>query len=252
VEVPGTPEEVWQAIATGPGISSWFVPCELEGREGGAIAMRFGPGMDLAATITRWEPPHRFAAESRDQPDAPPVATEWIVEAASGGTCLVRVVHSWFASGDEWDAEFESREHGWPAFFRILRLYLTHFRGQTSSAIQVMAITESPVSAAWNSLTRALGLTGVREGQRAESPDGAPRLGGFVERAGSSEQPESLVRLEAPAPGLAHLIAIPMGGHTCLSVRLYFYGDRAAGAAAREEPAWQALIDAQVASSMAR
>ena len=28
VEVPGTPEEVWQAIATGPGISSWFVPTE--------------------------------------------------------------------------------------------------------------------------------------------------------------------------------------------------------------------------------
>ena len=23
VEVPGTPEEVWQAIATGPGVSSW-------------------------------------------------------------------------------------------------------------------------------------------------------------------------------------------------------------------------------------
>ena len=28
VEVPGTPEEVWQAIATGPGISSWMVPAE--------------------------------------------------------------------------------------------------------------------------------------------------------------------------------------------------------------------------------
>ncbi len=26
VEVPGTPEEVWQAIATGPGVSAWFVP----------------------------------------------------------------------------------------------------------------------------------------------------------------------------------------------------------------------------------
>ena len=25
IEVAGTPEEVWQAIATGPGISSWFV-----------------------------------------------------------------------------------------------------------------------------------------------------------------------------------------------------------------------------------
>ena len=30
VEVPGTPEEVWQAIATGPGISSWMVPTEFE------------------------------------------------------------------------------------------------------------------------------------------------------------------------------------------------------------------------------
>lgn len=28
VEVPDTPEEVWQAIATGPGVSSWFVPTE--------------------------------------------------------------------------------------------------------------------------------------------------------------------------------------------------------------------------------
>jgi uncharacterized protein YndB with AHSA1/START domain len=243
---------VWRAIATGPGISSWFVPCELDGREGGTIAMRFGPGMDLSATVTHWEPPHRFAAESRDQPDAPPVATEWIVEAASGGTCLVRVVHSWFASSDDWDAEFESREQGWPAFFRILRLYLIHFRGQTCSAVQVMTVIDSPVSTAWTSLTGALGLTGVLEGQRAESPAGAPRLGGVVERAGSPEHPESLVRLDEPAPGLAHLIAIPMGGSTCLSVRVFLYGDRAAGAAAREEPAWQALIDAQVASSTAR
>jgi hypothetical protein len=34
VEVPGTPEEVWQAIATGPGISSWFVPTRSEERDG--------------------------------------------------------------------------------------------------------------------------------------------------------------------------------------------------------------------------
>ncbi len=30
VEVPGTAEEVWQDIATGPGIPSWFVPAEFE------------------------------------------------------------------------------------------------------------------------------------------------------------------------------------------------------------------------------
>ena len=30
VEVPGTPEQVWQAIATGPGVSAWFVPTEVD------------------------------------------------------------------------------------------------------------------------------------------------------------------------------------------------------------------------------
>jgi uncharacterized protein YndB with AHSA1/START domain len=35
VEVPGTPDEVWKAIATRPGISSWFAPSSLEERVDG-------------------------------------------------------------------------------------------------------------------------------------------------------------------------------------------------------------------------
>ena len=48
VEVPGTPEEVWQAIATGPGISSWFMPTKFEERDGRPVAVTssFGPGME--------------------------------------------------------------------------------------------------------------------------------------------------------------------------------------------------------------
>jgi uncharacterized protein YndB with AHSA1/START domain len=38
VEVPGTPEQVWEAIATGPGTEAWFVPAEIEGRVGGRVA----------------------------------------------------------------------------------------------------------------------------------------------------------------------------------------------------------------------
>ncbi len=109
VEVPGTPEDVWQAIATGPGISSWFVPTKVEEREGGSIVCNFGPGMESLSTIATWEPPHRFVADSRDDmgPDDPTVATEWIVEARSGGACVVRVVHSLFTSSDEWDGQLE-------------------------------------------------------------------------------------------------------------------------------------------------
>ena len=177
VEVPGTPEEVWQAIATGRGISSWFVPTEGEEREGGAITCHFGPGMDSSATVTAWDPPRRFAAESRDLgPNAPPLATEWVVEARSGGTCVVRVVHSLFASSDEWDNQLESFESGWPAWFRILRLYLTHFNGQRCSTFQVMGVAPEPESKAWDALTGSLGLAGVTLGRRWNTPAGWPPL----------------------------------------------------------------------------
>ena len=37
-ELPGTPEQIWDAIATGPGITSWFVPSEVEPYAGGKVA----------------------------------------------------------------------------------------------------------------------------------------------------------------------------------------------------------------------
>jgi uncharacterized protein YndB with AHSA1/START domain len=107
--VPGTPEEVWQAIATGPGISSWFVPAEIEERDGKPIAMKFkfGPGMESRAALTVWDPPRRFAGQGEVYGGSPPIATEWSIEARAGGVCLVRIVHSLFASTDEWDNQLE-------------------------------------------------------------------------------------------------------------------------------------------------
>ena len=171
VEVPGTPEEVWQAIATGPGISSWFVPTEFEERDRTAFRRRSlcisVPGMDSVAEVTAWDPPRRFAADSPgDGPDAPTIATEWIVEARSGGTCAVRVVHSWFAASDDWDNQFEGHEQGWVAFFRILRLYLAHFAGHRSSAFQVMGFASG-------SVPRRGTRSSARSGSRASPKDSA-------------------------------------------------------------------------------
>jgi uncharacterized protein YndB with AHSA1/START domain len=202
IEVPGTPEEVWKAIATGPGISSWFVPTQLETDQGGTpvkVVSHFGPdaSMDSVATVTAWEPPRRFVGESPGEgPNAPSVATEWTVEARSGGTCLVRVVHSWFASTDDWDGQFEGHEYGWAAFFRILRLYLASFRGQPCSAFQLMAFAPGPTATAWVTLTDPLGLSTASEGQHVKSPAGAPHLSGVVERVGAPEYPELLLRLD--------------------------------------------------------
>jgi hypothetical protein len=43
----------------------------------------------------------------------PTTATEWYVEAKSGGTCIVRVVHSLFAETDDWD-QLTGTESGCP------------------------------------------------------------------------------------------------------------------------------------------
>jgi uncharacterized protein YndB with AHSA1/START domain len=242
VEVPGSPEEVWRAIATGKGISSWFVPSTSEERVGGTAVCNFGPGMESVSTIKLWDPPRRFEAESVEEPGT--VATEWTVEARAGGTCVVRVVHRWFADKDDWDAQFEGHSHGWVSFFRILRLYLAHFRGQPSSAFQLMGMSPEPKSTAWAALMDALGFTGAAVGKRLDAAAGVPPIGGTVERVGEEAYPEELLlRLDKPAPGIAHLFAMPMGGQVFLSFRIYLYGDKAAAAVARDEPLWRAWIE---------
>ena len=105
------------------------------------MKLNFGPGMESRSVVTAWDPPRMFAARrpSGWAPGSPPIATEWSVEARAGGVCVVRVVHSLFASTDDWDNQLDGTESGWPGFFRILRLYLTHFRGQRSASMQFMA-----------------------------------------------------------------------------------------------------------------
>lgn len=241
VEVPGTPEQVWEAIATGPGVSSWFVPTEV--REDGAVVCKFGPGMESVATTTAWDPPRRFAAEGELGPNAPKMATEWFVEAGSGGMCVVRVVHSLFASTDDWDNQLENIEKGWPDYFRILRLYLTHFRGLPCTGMQLMAMAPEPASRAWEYLATSLGMAEAVVGERRTAPPSAPPLGGWVERTGEAGHPHQLLlRLESPTSGLAHLFAFAPGGPVLLMVRLYLYGEQAAAVVARDEPGWQAWL----------
>lgn len=244
VELTGTPEEVWQAIATGAGISAWFVPSEVEERAGGRAVSHFGPGnsMDAVGTIGAWEPPHRYTVETQEGPG--PIATEWTVTAQSGGTCTVRVVHSWFSSSDDWDKQFEGHQEGWQAMFRTLRLYLAHFRGMTGESIPLMGMVKQSKAEAWAALTAALGIGPTAAGQRLAISGEVPPLSGVVERLGADGHlHELMLRLDAPAPGIAHFACAAQGGdQVFVVIRLYFYGEHAAATVARDAPRWQAWM----------
>ena len=242
VEVPGTPEEVWQAIATGPGISSWMVPTEFEVRDGKPVAvkMTFGPGMDVRSPVTAWNPPRTWTAETNGMPGSPPLATQWSVEARGGGVCVVRIVQSLFAATDEWDDQLETSFAAYLAFFRALRIYLTHFRGQRSTIMQFVVPVAGTEAEAWESLTGAVGVKGVSVGQRWTAPAGVPALSGVLEHVSQSPY-NALVRLEKPGPGVASLGAVNFGG-SMVTLSFYLYGDQAASTAARETPLLQTWI----------
>jgi uncharacterized protein YndB with AHSA1/START domain len=245
-EAPGTPEDVWQALATGPGISSWFVPTDIDERDGKPVAVNyhFGPGIEIRSVVTACDRPRIFAQQAAGwSPDSPPMATEWSIETRGGGICIVRIVHSLFASTDDWDNQLEGAASGWSGFLRTLRIYLTHFRGQRSAIMQVTTPVASTEGEAWETLTAALGVKGVSVGQRWTTPPGVSPLSGVLEYV--TENPyDALLRLDTPGPGIAALGAVtyPGADQSMVAMNLYLYGDQAAATVARETPVWQAWL----------
>ncbi len=277
VHLSATPEEAWQAVATADGISCWFMPTTAETDQEGRptrIITSFGPEMDAVATVTDWDPPHRFTALGEGEAEAAEgptqVTTEWVVEAEEGDGCTVRVIHRWLADSDAWDGMFEGHAYGWAtSFFRILRLYLEHFAGEPCSDLQFTAFSQGPALEAWRTVVSAFKvdeataafpidptrrtftsapgvphLAGVWEPKEVREPEWlavrerAPQVAATLEAMGG-EEPELLLRLDEPAPGIATFMAMPMGDQTMLSARLFFYGPEAAQVAARAEGDWR-------------
>jgi uncharacterized protein YndB with AHSA1/START domain len=237
VEVVGTPEEVWQAIATGPGISSWYVPHTVEEREGGAATARFGPGpgMLIPGRVAAWEPPRRVVFDGGEEGEG--LAFEWLVEARDGGTCVVRLVNTGFGSGEDWDAQYDGLSEGWPLFFLNLKLHLAHFRGKTATALLPGAVWAGPRERAWAALLDQLGvpkapLVGDRIATKA---DGAPTLAGTVVDVASCRL---ALLVDQPAPGTAILAVEGTGDQVNVSIWSYLYGADGDAVAQRAESRW--------------
>ena len=184
IEVDASPDEVWQAIATGPGVDAWFMGRnEIEPREGGASRMEFPGGGSEDSTVTAWEPPTRFASITPEAPDGAFHAFEYVVEGRDKGSTVVRWVHSGFL-GDNWEKEYEGLSEGDPMYFDKLRVYLTYFKGRTATPVNIFGGAVVPDrDEAWKRFHEALGLDGppaVGDEVRLR-PEGLPVLDGEVD-----------------------------------------------------------------------
>ena len=158
VVVPATPEQVWDAIATGPGIDSWFMG-RNEVEAGTAVRMAFGD-YTPEHPITAWEPGERLAYGSAPAPDGRFIAYEFLIEGRDRSSTVLRLATSGFLPGDDWADEYEAMTLGGQLFFRTLVEYLTHFAGRTATPVTVFGpmITDWPSTRA--RLMAAIGLSG--------------------------------------------------------------------------------------------
>jgi uncharacterized protein YndB with AHSA1/START domain len=165
ITVDASPEQVWEAIATGPGIDSWLMGRnQVEPREGGTVRMTLGDYSD-EGTVTAWEPPRRFAYRGGEDEGGAFMAFEFLIEGRQGGSTVVRLVQSGVLGGDDWEAEYDALRKGWPMYLRTLAQYLTWFPDRTATPISAQGPQQADQDQVWEALKRGLGLTGtVSEG----------------------------------------------------------------------------------------
>ncbi|HET6710128.1 SRPBCC domain-containing protein [Amycolatopsis sp.] len=157
-EVAATPEEVWDAIATGPGIDSWFMGRnEVEGGTGGTIRGAFG-AYQPEYRIREWDPLEKLVYGSETAPDGRRIAYEFLIEGRDSGSTVIRCVTSGFLPGDDWADEFEAMTTGGELFFRTLVEYVTHFAGRTATPVTAFGPPVRDWDEAWTRLGAALGL----------------------------------------------------------------------------------------------
>lgn len=244
VVVAGTPEEVWEAIATGPGISSWYVPHQVEERAGGAALASFGSGpeMQIPGRVAAWEPPQRIVFDGGE--GVAGLAFEWLVAARDGASCIVRLVNSGFGTGEQWDAQYDAMTEGWKLFLRNLQLHCEHFRGQRATSALPMAMWAGSLDDVWSSLLSTTGIGGepAPGAQLTVAPDGAPPFAGTVADRGVRNL---ALLVDAPAPGTAIVAVEAMAGGAPIagvSVWLYLYGPGSAELAERHDAGWRAWL----------
>jgi uncharacterized protein YndB with AHSA1/START domain len=154
LEVAATPEQVWAAIATADGIAVWMVPTRLDPQIVGEVSFDLG-GIWSTGVVTDYTPNVRFAYQepwpiAEQVEDMPaemvewfstivvplsqvhqdlslvtPIATEFLIESVSGGSCVIRVVSIAYGSGADWENEFFAEMvDGWCAMLDNLAKHL--------------------------------------------------------------------------------------------------------------------------------
>jgi uncharacterized protein YndB with AHSA1/START domain len=170
LEIDAPVEAVWQALTDPVELARWFpTDAAVDPRPGGTFAISWDGQWKWEMTITDFEPLHRLrmvdrAARPFDANGQPvtgsataTLALEIVLD-GRGGCTVLRLVHSGFGSGAEWEDELDGVTLGWNVELRGLRHYLARHRGRTRTIAWAHAASPRPVAEIWRQLTSPAGL----------------------------------------------------------------------------------------------
>jgi len=132
LELDHSVDAVWRALTEAEELVRWFpFEAQVDPGQGGRVWLSWGDPWFFDTSIEVWRPgEHLRLIENRTDELARDarIAMDFTLE-GRGGTTVLRMVHSGFGPGEEWDEEFDGISRGWAYELRCLRHYLDRHSG---------------------------------------------------------------------------------------------------------------------------
>ncbi len=155
IEIKAPPEAVWKALTDADELTRWFpMEARVTPGPGGSIWTAWKGEFEDTARIEVWDPPRKLVLASGIGAAGMParLTQDYTIEARAGGTTVLRLVHSGFERGGDWDWEFDATRRGWDFELRGLRHYLERHAGRTRQTVWIRKKTEKSPAQAWQRL----------------------------------------------------------------------------------------------------
>jgi len=164
VELDASPEDVFRAVTDGTELAKWLCPeartTAPEGGKKGSIWISWGEGMSAEHEIEIYDAPKHIRHPSGKNSDTKAeLYADWLIEARAGGKTTLRLVHSGFSVGADWDDEFDSHARGWKLMLQNLRQYFARHAHEPTVHLPFMSKVESPRGSLWKTLLGKFGFS---------------------------------------------------------------------------------------------
>jgi hypothetical protein len=115
--------------------------------------------MSVEHEIEIFDAPKRIRHPSgKNSETKAPLYADWSIEARDGGKTTLRLVHSGFSVGADWDDELDAHARGWKLMLENLRQYFARHPHEPAVHLPFMSNVESPRGSIWKGLLDRLGL----------------------------------------------------------------------------------------------